>query len=125
MSATTLSDIGKAVAGVLRHPEETRDRIVYVHSAAVTQNQLLAAARKAKPGLETETLVVDTAEKEREGRKVLASGEGDVGGAMRGFVTRGLFGKGFGGHFERTENELLGVPRMSQGDVESMVAGIV
>ncbi|KAL3458397.1 hypothetical protein BJX64DRAFT_301934 [Aspergillus heterothallicus] len=44
---TTLEDFGKATAGALLRPEETRNRPVYVHSVFMSQMQLLALAKEA------------------------------------------------------------------------------
>ena len=44
-SATLLADVAKAVLGVIAHTEETKNRVVYVHSALLTQNQLIHYAK--------------------------------------------------------------------------------
>lgn len=46
-STSTLEDAGKSVVGVLKHPEETKNRAVYVQSVQTTQNKLLGLAKKA------------------------------------------------------------------------------
>ena len=45
-STTRLETVGKAVAGVLKNAEETKNRVVFVHEAVVTQNQLAALSGK-------------------------------------------------------------------------------
>ncbi|APA07638.1 hypothetical protein sscle_03g024080 [Sclerotinia sclerotiorum 1980 UF-70] len=45
-STTTLPDIGRAVVGVLKHPEETKNRAVYVQSYATTLKNLAAVGKK-------------------------------------------------------------------------------
>ncbi|CAJ0554835.1 Ff.00g133480.m01.CDS01 [Fusarium sp. VM40] len=42
---TTLSDVGKAISGVLKHPEETQNRPVYVHGAYLSQLDILEEAK--------------------------------------------------------------------------------
>lgn len=44
---TTLEDIGRAVAGVLLHAEETKNRYVYTRSVTKSQSELLALAQEA------------------------------------------------------------------------------
>ncbi|PSN68542.1 NAD(P)-binding protein [Corynespora cassiicola Philippines] len=46
-SASTLPFIGRAVAAVLQKPEETKNRLFYVHSNYVTQLELLDALERA------------------------------------------------------------------------------
>lgn len=45
-STTTLPTIGKAVCGVLEHPDETQNRVVRVQDTATTQNKLFEMAKK-------------------------------------------------------------------------------
>lgn len=52
---TTLEDVGIATANVLLHPQETRNRPVYVHSVYMSQNQILAVAKEVLRSEEWET----------------------------------------------------------------------
>lgn len=45
-STTCLSDLGTVVAGVLKHPEETKNRAIFVQGANLSQNELLLKAEK-------------------------------------------------------------------------------
>ncbi|KAJ5238996.1 oxidoreductase CipA [Penicillium chermesinum] len=46
-STTTVAGIARAVAGVLQHPDETKNRYVYVAEAEVTQHELLRWSGRA------------------------------------------------------------------------------
>jgi len=46
-SASTLAQIGKAVVGVLRKPDETRNKMLYMQSFCVSQNEVLVELEKA------------------------------------------------------------------------------
>ncbi|CAO2648821.1 Nn.00g097700.m01.CDS01 [Neocucurbitaria sp. VM-36] len=82
-SATNLADIVKAVLGVIRHQAETANRVVYVHSARVTQNSLIQYA-KDKDGKEWKTIEKDTTTVMEESLAELEKGDGgDVAAAMR------------------------------------------
>jgi nucleoside-diphosphate-sugar epimerase len=74
-SVTRLSTIGAAVVGILTHPEETKNRPVYVHEAVITQNQLIKIAQEVAPGEKWETQVVSTEKLEKEANKSLAGPE--------------------------------------------------
>ncbi len=65
---TTHNDIGRAVAAALGLPAAIRhNRVLHIHSAVVTQAQLLALARSLAPaGVEFATVPVDTAQLERD-----------------------------------------------------------
>jgi uncharacterized protein YbjT (DUF2867 family) len=45
-SATNLATIGRYVAAVLKHPEETANKYIFVHSFSTTQNEIIAALEK-------------------------------------------------------------------------------
>lgn len=120
-SATLLSDIGKAVVAVLRDPASYRNRNVHIHSAVLSQNQLLRYARELAPGRDFLTVDADTAAMERAARKRLEAGEGgrEVMGMMMPRPTFGL-GKGL---FGRVESEGLGVEILGEEGVRALVRG--
>lgn len=110
---TILPTVGKAVLGVLQHPEETANRYVRVNSYYTTQNQILAALEKATG---TKWAVEHTTCKEQaaKGKALLAkhdfSGAGPVifaleysGADFLNFEKFGLW------------NDKLGLPKTNQG----------
>jgi uncharacterized protein YbjT (DUF2867 family) len=50
LSATSLVTIGRAIAAILKHPNETKNRVVKVSEVIVTQNQVLQIAKSLRPG---------------------------------------------------------------------------
>jgi putative NADH-flavin reductase len=122
-SFTLLADIAKAVAGILKHPEETKNRGVYVQSAALSQNQVLEIAQKVKPEFKAETQQVDLAEVEKNAYAELKEENGDIGSAMRGFIKVSIFREGYGNLWdEKNDNELLGVKGLSSSELEDLVS---
>ncbi|KAF2870222.1 oxidoreductase CipA-like protein [Massariosphaeria phaeospora] len=121
-SATTLADVVKAVCGVIGNQDQTANRIVYVHSAVVTQKQLIRYA-KEKDGKEWETTVKKTEDIRLESLAELGKGSGaDIETAMLGFCICALwdldYGCDFSGHLD---NELLGVEEMGEADLRGIV----
>ena len=124
-STTLLSDIGKAVVGVLKHPEETKNRAVYVQSTAVSQNELIEIAQKAKPGVKVERRDASIKQLLEDSHGNLEKGE--VGAAMSGFIVVSVFGdsKEYGNEWsEKNDNELLGVKELTKEELEGLVAGL-
>ena len=125
-SVTRLSGIGAAVVGVLKHPEETKNRPVYVHEAVVTQSQMLKIAKDANPSKTWEEQVVSTEKLEQEALDNLAGPEEKRNpGVMYNFLFRAIWGKGYGGEFTKTDNELLGVKMMDGDEVKTLVESYV
>jgi NAD(P)-dependent dehydrogenase (short-subunit alcohol dehydrogenase family) len=115
-STTRLETIGKAVAGVLKHAEETKNRDVFVHEAVVTQNQLAALSGKK---WEAEDLSTDVLE--REAYAELGKEQPNFASAMFGFIKKAIWGEGYGGEFTKVDNELLGISMMSEREIEQLV----
>ncbi|KAF9880713.1 hypothetical protein CkaCkLH20_01755 [Colletotrichum karsti] len=123
-SATTLADVATAVLGVIRNRSQTANRVVYIHSALVTQNQLIEYAKDVD-GMDWSTSVKDTEELRRECLAELAKGsDADVDAAMLGFCFCGSLSRDYGCDFSsKLDNTLLGVKGMSDGDLRSMMVG--
>ncbi|PWW77929.1 putative isoflavone reductase like protein P3 [Tuber magnatum] len=121
-STTNLSDIGQSVVGILAHPEETKNRYVFVQSALATQNKLLAAAEKATG----EKFAIEqriTEDLEREGNEKIA--KGDFSGIVD-LLKRGVWAEGWGGDYsDKLDNAILGVKVLDDAGVEAVVKGVV
>jgi uncharacterized protein YbjT (DUF2867 family) len=119
-SATTLPTIGRAVCEVLRRPEETANRVVRVHDVVTTQGKLLEMAQRAvgKDGWTVATPSVAAMLKS----SWAAFGEGKRDfPTMLGFIVAAAWGEGFGGQLDETDNELLGIPVMTEAEVQAVV----
>ncbi|KAI1050359.1 hypothetical protein LB506_001963 [Fusarium annulatum] len=119
MSATTLDDIGKAISAVLLKPEDTVNKLYYIHTVAMTQNQVLGYAREAAPGadfaveqVDTKVLVEAAWERYNEGIRDRVS--------VRDFVIRASYGMG-NGFFPKTDNEFLGIRQWSDEELKEEI----
>ncbi|KAI8625796.1 NAD(P)-binding protein [Xylariaceae sp. FL1651] len=121
-STTTLETIGKAVAGVLKNPEATKNRAVSVHDTAPTMKQLKAVAEKVtgtawqgkEVSIENDVLPAAWAELKKENP--------DENKFVIPFICAAIFGEGYGGYFEKVDNEILGLKEMTEAEVEAVVA---
>ncbi|KFY38222.1 hypothetical protein V494_04479 [Pseudogymnoascus sp. VKM F-4513 (FW-928)] len=123
-SAITLESVGQSVVGVLTHPEETRNRAVYVQSIATSQNKLLDVVKKLTPGKTQEPQYVSTEDVFNDSNAKLAKGNYSEG-VMFGYIFVAMFGEGYGAAYETTDNELLGVTSLTEADVEDILKPIV
>ncbi|GFF59310.1 hypothetical protein IFM46972_11348 [Aspergillus udagawae] len=123
-TTTTLGGVGKAVVGVLTHPEGTKNRVLRVGEAVTTIKELLALSQEVV-GNEGWTITEpDTAE---EAEKALAKIKQGVFtlDTMMPFVYRAVWGKGTGGHFTTTDNELLGLEVLDKAGLKKLIQDIV
>ncbi|RDW60600.1 hypothetical protein BP6252_11983 [Coleophoma cylindrospora] len=115
-SATTLSSIGDAVVGILSHPDETKNRAVRIHDLVTSQNQLLALAKQAAPGRVWEPVTVSLDDMVAKADERLAKGILDMQ-TFAPYLSRAALDPNYGGKFEQTDNELLGVKGKTEQDV--------
>ncbi|KAI1179602.1 NAD(P)-binding protein [Nemania sp. FL0916] len=122
VSTTTLEDIGKAVAGVLKKPDETKNRSVFVQSTALSLKQLKIIAEKItgtkwsteELSIEKDVLPAALAELKKENP--------DLAKALLPQLMTSIYGEGYGSHFQKLDNELLGLKQLSEAEVEAVVA---
>lgn len=118
---TLLSDIGKAVVGVLQHPDQTKNRAVYVQSACVSQNDLLNIAKKVKPGFEPKVKEMSTAEFERGAYGKSEEGE-HAGNDMMDFVFISVYGEGYKSDWsDGNDDDLFGIRKLDEKGLEDVV----
>ena len=125
-SATTLDSVGQAVVGVLSHPEETKNRFVYVKDIDISQNILLELAKKIDSEKKwEEPMNVSTAEMEKSSNESISKGQ-ITPPVMMAYLFRILFGPAeYGGRFTNVDNELLGVKGKTVADVEVMLRKVM
>ncbi|KIA75803.1 CipA-like oxidoreductase [Aspergillus ustus] len=123
-TTTTLATIGKAVVGVLAHPEETKNRVVRVGEASTTLKELLALSQEivgADGWTITEPDTTEAVEKAAEKLKQgIFSSE-----TILPFIYRAIWGEGAGGHFDKTDNELLGIQQLDKAGLKQVIQSVV
>ena len=121
-SATTLPSIGKAVVGVLQNLDATKNRAIYVQDTATTLKDLLAKGKKAagSEGWKEEVVATDDllAKAWEELRKEKPNPEAFV----YNFIIASIWGEEYGGHFQKLDNDLLGIKQLSDDEVQAIVS---
>lgn len=122
LSVTTLSSVGQAVVGVLLHPEETKNRAVRIHDMNISQNRVLAIARKVAPHKTLEPYHESTAEMFKAAHEKIASGDYSLP-VLFEHILCSLFGEGYGAqHTSEADNKLLGIAGdKTDADVEAIL----
>lgn len=123
-STTSLPSIGKAVVGVLKNLDETKNRAVYVQDTATTLKALVEKGKKATgdgEGWKEENVAVDDLVKAAYEELGKPNPNHEI--FVYNFIFASIWGEGYGGHFEKLDNELLGVKGLSDGEVQDLVNG--
>jgi NmrA-like family len=122
ISAVTLQDIGLAVRGMLRKPEETANKYLHIRSTETSQKEILEAFQDVM-GTKWEVEYGDSAELLEKGKALFEKGE--RAGMLHLLVVQ-LFEKGAGRSIvvsrEESDNELLGV---KEKGIREIVEGVL
>ncbi|KAK5108714.1 hypothetical protein LTR62_007861 [Meristemomyces frigidus] len=122
VSATTLSDIGCAVASAIlkRHDPQVRNKFLFVHSTVFTQRQILAYAKEAAPEREFKVFTIDTEAAAKQAWRQYEAGERNMD-SLRGMMLRTTFGLELG-MFSEVANDVLGLKMLTEDEVKELVA---
>lgn len=119
---TTLDSVGKAVVGVMQHPEETANRPVFVQSVVKSCKEMVKHAEAALGGgFKTEN--IDAEEANQKALGDLFSGKANMltfGTMIRYANARPAMSS----PWAKPDNVLLGVPEMSDGELDSLIKEI-
>jgi hypothetical protein len=116
--ASNLAQVGKAVAGILKHPEETANKYLATASFNLSQNELVRLVEELT-GTKLAVTRIKSAELQREGEEKLAQGNYT---AFIDFlrVHNSADGAGNGLSEEQSANGVIGLPYEDlRGSVES------
>jgi hypothetical protein len=126
-TATTLETAAQAVVGVLQHPDETKNRPVYFQDLVITQNKILALAKKIAPEKTKswEPIPKSTASIKSASDVALAKGDYSLPVLLE-YLFVSFFAEVYGGQAKTLDNELLGVAgNMTDADVEAILAPLL
>lgn len=119
-SASTLPQIGKAVVGIIAKPEETRDRMLYMQSFCVTQNQVFEALEKAA-GSKWRREELDSEEFTEKWRKVLEEKPKDHEATEELVSVLGVLDADWTGY----EDFAMSVLGLEEESLEEVVKGVI
>ncbi|KAK3179141.1 hypothetical protein K4F52_009387 [Lecanicillium sp. MT-2017a] len=118
-STTTLETISQATIALLEHPQETKNRAVYIEDIQITQKRLYELARQVAPEKPWAPSVESLDELRDKGFARAAQGIFDMETVVS-LISQALFRKDGGGIYEKTDNALLGVKGKTEQDVVEM-----
>ncbi|KAL3478297.1 hypothetical protein BJX99DRAFT_256622 [Aspergillus californicus] len=123
ISATSLPNIGKAITGIFKNFEAAKNKIVRASEAVLTQNKVLAIAKEVRPYIKWEVSTVQASAVLKEGLDVFSAGDFSIPVTMKILTGTAFAGDIYGGAYDETDNELLSVKELTEGDLNDLVAG--
>lgn len=118
VSGTTLAGVGRAVVGVLKNPKETKNRFVYVAETEFTQNRLLKVSGNEGKVQREEIKIADL---EKQAYDALKETPPNGYKFAVNLILTGIYGGKYGAHITKTDNELLGIQRLTDSEVAEVV----
>ncbi|PVH74502.1 NAD(P)-binding protein [Cadophora sp. DSE1049] len=123
ISSTSLPNIGNAIVGILKNFDATKNKIVRTSEVILTQNELLRIAEGLRPDVKWEISKVQTSALLKEGLDKLGAGDFSMPVIMKILTGTAFAGDSYGGAYDETDNELLGVKELTEEDVRKLIAG--
>ncbi|KAI7758719.1 hypothetical protein ACKAV7_003893 [Fusarium commune] len=121
-SSTSLHSIGKAVAGALKAPEETKNRNLFIHDTVLTQAKVLAIAKRySPPAVQWTETRVDAQQELEQALENLAKDPTDLNLIFRLLKATMLSGK-YRAAYPKVDNELVGIPLLTDEELEKKLA---
>ena len=122
ISSSSLPNVGKAIAGILKNFETTKNKAVHTSEVILTQNKVLRIAEELRPDIKWEFSKVQTSAIIKEGLDGVGAGDFSTPVIMKIVTGTAFAGDTYGGAFDKTDNELLGVKELTEEDLKKLVA---
>ncbi|OIW28221.1 oxidoreductase CipA-like protein [Coniochaeta ligniaria NRRL 30616] len=120
-SVTTLRTIARAIVAIANNLDGTKNRPVFVHDAAITQNQLVRYAKEAD-GIDWAMESMDTKQLLHDSLEEMKKPNPDLAKAMRGLTFVAVYDEDHGPDLtDRLSNKLLGLPVMTEKEVAEVI----
>ncbi|PVH98151.1 NAD(P)-binding protein [Periconia macrospinosa] len=121
-SANSLAASAEAIAGILKNPIATKNRVVHISQAILTQNQILKLAQKLRPEDQWEIEKVASSAMREEALAGFRAGDFSLPVIVKLILGTGIAGETYGGAYAETDNDLLGIKQFSGDDLTQSVA---
>jgi hypothetical protein len=122
-STTRVETVGKALVGILRNYPDMRNRAIFVQDAMISQRMIVDIAEEVT-GHDFGRKIVSTAELESEAYEEMKKESPDPKSFLK-FIKRAVWGSGYGGRFERSDNDALGVHELTRAEITASIEMVI
>jgi len=123
-STTSMPTVGDVIVGVLAHPNETRNRPVYVSEMSLSQNHLLSVAKKIAPNKPWAPVNLDLDVMVNSAMERLAQGQHDMPTVLP-ILLKSAIDPEFGANFTENDNELLGIKAKTEDYLVELITPLL
>ncbi|GAB1197772.1 hypothetical protein APSETT444_007075 [Aspergillus pseudonomiae] len=122
ISATSLPVVGGAIVAILQNFDATENRVIRASEAILTQNQLIGFAKELRPDIKWRTSKQRTSVLLQESLEQFGAGDFSMPTFMKLMKGTALAGDTYGGAYNVTDNELLGIKELAPADLKKLIA---
>lgn len=122
VTSTSMPLVGTAIAAILKNFEATKNQILHISEVIWTQNQLLGFAKELQPGIKWETNKTQTSVLLKESLEQIGAGDLSMPVILKLLKATALAGDTYGGAYDVTDNELLGIKELTADGLKTLVA---
>lgn len=123
ISSTSLPNVGRAIVGILKNFEATKNKVVRTSEVILTQNQVLRIVEGLRPDIKWDINKVQSSVLLKEGLDGLSAGDFSMPVFLKMVQGTALAGDTYGSAYDETDNKLLGVKELTEEDVKKFIAG--
>lgn len=121
-SSTSVSGVGRAVAGALKAREATKNRNIFVHEAVLTQAKIVEWAKKhSPPGTQWTETKLDAQQELDRSLQELEKDPGNIGHAFP-ILKASILGGRYRAAYAKVDNEIVGLPLLTDKELEARFA---
>lgn len=125
LSSTSIGGIGKAVAGALRNAAETKNRVLHIEEAIISQVKVLELAKKTLPeGTGWKETSVDPEETLRAASANFSESPTDVL-ALYALIKAVMLSGKYDTQYHKLDNGIVGLAQFSDEDLEKFILPIL
>ncbi|GFF34227.1 isoflavone reductase [Aspergillus udagawae] len=122
ISSTSLPVVGRAIVAILQNFDATKNKVIRISEAILTQNQVLGLAKELRPDIKWRTSNEQTSVLLQESLEQFGAGDFSMPAFMKLLKGTALAGDTYGGAFDVTDNELLGIKQLTPADLKKLIA---
>lgn len=120
MTRTTI--LGKAIVATLQKFEATANRVIKIHDAIITQNQLIACEQRSTGNVEFSRTYIDCKALEEQAWRAFNNPSSDPLSWILPFVNISIWSKEELCAFQSTDNGLLGIQEVKGSELDALLA---
>ena len=122
ISCTSMPNIGRAIVGIVKNFEATKNRVMRTLEVILTQNKVLKIAEELRPDIKWEINRVQSSAVLKEGLDGISAGDFSMPVQFKILKGTAFAGDTYGSAYDETDNEVLCMQGLTEQDLRKLIA---